>query len=99
MPTIREDTFKLETSLPVERSDSIPSTPQVPQANNMRRLPSLRYVTEYFGILATRNLSLYHSGTLQALGKIRNSPLNVWPSISKFAYVERDKLLTTVLVA
>lgn len=64
-------------------------------------LGGLRRSAEYFTVLGVQRLqnsSLSFNVILLALGKIRRSLSDVWPSLSKFAPVERHKLVPTVVV-
>jgi hypothetical protein len=97
LPTILGDTSKHETSL-ADDGDSALSTPQ---ELGDRILGGLGQAAEYFVVLATqglRNSSPSLRDILLALSEIRRSHSNVWPSLSKFALVERDRLLTPVVV-
>lgn len=64
-------------------------------------LRGARQATKYSIILATEGFAKlipFTSDILLALDEIRKKPSNVWPSLSKFVHVERDKLLAAVLV-
>jgi hypothetical protein len=93
VPTIRGHTSALKASLPADHNDSVPSTPQ--------DLSRLKHATEHFVALAIqqlRNLIPYPTHIALALGKIRNELSNIWSSLSKFARVERNTLMTAVVV-
>jgi hypothetical protein len=95
VPTIR---VQRETSLLADDGDSAPSTPQDLGDSTLR---GLGHAAEYFVVFAIpelRNLSPSPRDILLAISKFRRSPSNVWPSLSKFAHVERDRLLTAVVV-
>lgn len=82
-----------ETSLPADHGDGVPSTPQ--------DLSRFKHATEYFVALAIqrlRNLSPYPRPIVLALSRIRNELPNIWSSISKFVHVERNTLMTIVVI-
>ena len=83
-----------ETSLLADTSDSVPSKLQDSDDSAFR---VLGHVTEsvVFTIQALRNLSPCPRDILLALGRIKNLPLNVLPSLSKS---ERDVPLTNFAV-
>ena len=94
VPTIRGDT-KRETSLPADDGD----TPQ--DLADSCTLSGLGHTAEYFvvpAIQGLRNLSPCPRDIPLAFGKTGVTPSNVWSSLSKFAHVERDRLLGAVVV-
>jgi hypothetical protein len=91
-------TIEREVSLPADHRDNAAVTQQDVVDSALSRVG---YGTEYFVVLATqglRNLSPCHRNILIALSKVRRSPSKVWLSLSKFAHMERDRLLTPVVV-
>ena len=46
-----------------------------------------------------QNISPRPRDDFLALGKIKNSPLDVWQNLSKFTHEERNRLLTAVVVS
>lgn len=99
--TNRGDTNECETSLLTDNSDSVPSKLQDSADSAFRVHGVLGHAIECILLLSIqglRNLSPWPRDILLALGKIKNLPLNVLPSLSKFAHVERGGLLTIVAV-
>jgi hypothetical protein len=93
---MRGDTSKRETSQPADDGDGEPSPFKLPVHSALRRLG---HATEYFVVLATQELRNTCPGDiLLAFSEIRRSLSNVRPSLSKFAYVERNGLLTTIVI-
>ena len=101
VPTIQGESgeaSKLEASLPADDPGNSPCTKQ-DSAGGM--LDGVGHAAEYSSVLTTkglRNLFQFTRDIFQALSKIRRSPSNVWPSLSKFAHVERDRLLTAIVL-
>ena len=98
MPTILGDVNKREPFLLADDDESAPSTPQDSADSTLRGIGN---ATEYVVLLATqrlRNLSPFPRDVLLAIGKIRDSHSNVWPSLSRFALVGRRGLLTAAVV-
>jgi hypothetical protein len=93
VPTIRGHTSTLETSLPADHDDAVPSTPQ--------DLSRFKRATEYFVAPAIQRLgdsSPCSRHIVLALGKIINELSNIWPSLSKFAHIERSTLTAAAVV-
>ena len=93
----KEDINEHEASLPADHSRA----PSTLQASADSTLHGLGHATEYYVVLAIqelRNLSSCPRDILMVLCEIRNSPLNIWPSLSKFSHVVRDRLLTAIVV-
>jgi hypothetical protein len=98
VPTIQGEASKLEASLPADDRGNSPFTKQ-DSADSM--LDGVGHAAEYSCVLTTqglRSLFQFTRDILRALSKIRRSPSNVWPSLSEFAHVERDRLLTAIVV-
>lgn len=92
-PTIRGHMSALNTFLPADDGDSVPSTPQ--------DLSRFKRATEHFfafAIQRLRNLPPFPTHIALALDKIRNEVSNIWSSLSKFAHVERNTLMAAVVV-
>ena len=98
VPTIQEKASKLEAPLPADDRGNSPYTKQ-DSADGM--LAGVGHAAEYSSVLTTqglRNLFQFTRDIFRALSKIRRSPSNVWPCLSEFVHVERDRLLTAIVV-
>lgn len=98
VPTIRGDASKSENSLLTDDRSNSPTTHQDLADGALRRVG---HAAEYFVILTThglQNLSPFPRDIILTLNNIRRSPSDVWPSLSKVALVDTDRLLRAVVV-
>ena len=88
---------KRETSMPADGRDNSSFTQQDSADSALRQVG---HAAEYFVILTTRGLrnSSLSRDIRLTLNKIRRSPSDIWPNLSKFAHVEPDRILSAVVV-
>jgi hypothetical protein len=89
VPTIRGPTSAFKASLPTDHGDTVNST--------LPDFSRFKHATEYFIALAIQRFPC-PTPIVLAVGKIRNELSSIWSSLSKFAHVERNTLMTAVVV-
>ena len=98
IPTILRDTGGCDTSRVADHSDSAPSTPQDLPDSSLRGLGRAAGCFVFLIMQGLQDLSLCLRDIILALYKIRNSPSTVWPSLSRFAQVDRNRVLSAVAI-
>jgi hypothetical protein len=89
VPTIRGRTSVFKPFLPTDHGDTANST--LPDSSRFK------HATGYFIALAIQRFPC-PTPIVLSVGKIRNELSSIWSSLSKFAYVERNTLMTAVVV-